>query len=138
MIQPEWRRAAQDLPQSPTAWSYILSGGSKGAFLVVMCLAWWDRAHARYVKETKKARLIKAEDTGVTANFDDLPDHDPKWLEVVSDVVLVMENAQDSEIPAQGMPSPSRRTKRKREPEPAAPRKRSVVRTASSRTRTKA
>ena len=137
-IQPEWRRASQDPPQSRTAWSYILSSGSKGVFLVLMCLAWWDRAHAHYLGKTKDPRQIGGRATGATANF---PDHDAKWLEIVEDVTLVMENAQNCDIP--GMPSPSRGAKRKREPEPATPRKQSTAKrsatgSTSSRTRSKA
>ena len=114
-IQPEWRRSEQDLPQNLNQWAYILSGGSKGAFLVILCLAWWDRAHERHVEKEKEARRVEAEAAGVTANFSDLPDHDAKWLKVVNDVAFVMQRARDCAIPARGVPSPSRRGKRKRQ-----------------------
>ena len=137
-LQPEWRRSAQDPPQSRTSWSYILSGGSKGVFLVVMCLAWWDRAHARSLDEKKGARQVGAEAPGATKGLGDRPDHDADWLEIVRDVTSVMEKAQNCDVPTRGMPSPGRGAKRKREPEPAAPRKKSASRSTSSRTRSKA
>lgn len=121
-IQPEWRRSNRDPSPTPDQWSYILSGGSKGAFLLILCLAWWDRAHERYLKK------------GATGSAGDLPDHDPEWLKIVNDVAFVMRKAQDSRVPNRGMPSPSRRMKRKREAEPSTSRKRSTP----SRTRTKA
>ena len=126
-IQPEWRRVEEGPPQGPTTWSFILSGGSKGAFLIIMCLVWWDRAHARYLEE-ENARRIKAEAAGVTVNFDDFPpDHDAEWLKIVEDITFVMEMARDCDITARGQPSPSRRVKRKRDPEPPTPRKKTAA-----------
>ena len=98
-IQPEWRRTEQDPPQDSTAWSYMLAGGSKGIFLVILCLAWWDRAHARYLEEEKNARWTQAGATGATPSFEDLPDHDVDWLGVVNDVAFAMERAQKCDIP---------------------------------------
>ena len=89
-IQPEWRRSKQEPPQSPSRWSYILSGGSKGAFLVILCLAWWDRAYERHLEKQKEARRVAAEAAGIVASFDDLPDHNAAWLNVVNDVAFVM------------------------------------------------
>ena len=117
-IQPEWRRSKRDPPQDPNRWSYILSGGSKGAFLVILCLAWWDRSYERHIGEQKRARQVEAEAGGVTATFDDLPDHDAGWLNIVNDVAFVMQKARDCAIPARGAPSPSRGGKRKREEDP--------------------
>ena len=114
-IQPEWRRSKPDSPEGPNPWSYILSGGSKGAFLVVLCLAWWDRSHERHIEEQKAARRAEAEAGGVATNFDDLPDHDAGWLSVVNDVTFVMQKARDCIIPTRGAPSPSRGGKRKRQ-----------------------
>ncbi|KAF9777388.1 hypothetical protein BJ322DRAFT_1025784 [Thelephora terrestris] len=122
-IQPEWRSAAQSPSQSRTTWSYILSGGSKGVFLVVMCLAWWDRAHARYLETMEETS-------------DGLPEHDADWLRIVEDFTFVMEKAR-SDI-SEGMPGPSCGPKRKREQEPATPRKKPAARSTSSRTRSKA
>lgn len=136
-IQPEWRRADQDPPQSPTTWSYILSGGSKGVFLIILCLAWWDRAYTRHLEEEKNARQAEAKAAGVTANFDDLPDHDAEWLEIVDDVAFVMGEARHCDIPTRGVPSPSRKAKRKRETEPATPRKKTAIRATSLRTGSK-
>ena len=103
-----------------------------------MCLAWWDRAHARHLEEERVVRRIDASAAGISPNFDDLPDHDPAWLNVVNDVALVMKQAQGSTVPTRGMPSPGRRTKRKHEVEPSTPRKKPVVRTAPLKTRSKA
>ena len=136
-IQPEWRHSEEEPPLGPTTWSFILSGGSKGTFLIVMCLAWWDHAHARY-REEENARRIKAEAAGVIANFDDFPpNHDTEWLKIVEDVAFVMEMARNCDIPTRGQPSPSRRTKRKRDPEPTTPQKRTATRTTlKTRSRT--
>ena len=129
-IQPEWRRSTPDLPQSPDQWSFILSGGSKGAFLLILCLAWWSRAHGRYLEE-RKSRQTEAAAAG---NFDNLPDHNAEWLKIVNDIAFVMRKAQDSQVPGRGALSSSHGAKRKREAEPPTPRKKS----AASRTRSRA
>ena len=121
-IQPGWRGAGEDPPQGTSTWSYILSGGSKGAFLIIMCLAWWGRAHSRYREENGTA-------DGASA----IPDHDPEWLKTIKDVTFVMESAQHCNIPTRGAPSPSRTAKRKHEAEPATPRKKSTVRATRSK-----
>jgi hypothetical protein len=120
-IQPDWRRAGEEPPRGPTTWSYILSGGSKGTFLIVMCLAWWHRAHLRYLKSARGPRR-----THVKTPYFDLPDHDTKWSELVKDLTFIMENAQNCDIPTP-------KEKRKRGHEPASPRKK----TKRSRTRSK-
>jgi hypothetical protein len=125
-IQPEWRQTGEDAPQGASAWSYILSGGSKGAFLILICLAWWGRAHARYLEVEKETRRVDAEATGLMANFDDLPDHDTEWLKIVGDVTFVMEKAQRCDIVKGKAPA-----KRKRETGPTTPRKKSKAKTAS-------
>ena len=119
-IQPEWRCSEQDLPQNPNGWSFILSGGSKGAFLLILCLAWWDRAHEWHLKKQREARRAEAETDGITANFDDLPDHDAEWLNIVNDVAFVMQKARDSTIPARKTVTSGSgsREKRKRQEEP--------------------
>lgn len=122
-IQPEWRRAQEDPPQGSTTWSYILSGGPKGTFLVILCLAWWDRAYGRYLDKEKGARQVMAEAAGVAADFDDLPDHDPEWLKIVDDVAFVMKKAQACDTPTRGASNPGRGAKRKRETKPPTPRK---------------
>ena len=136
-IQPEWRRSGQNPPQGPTEWSYILSGGSKGLFLVIMCLAWWDRAHARYLEEEKDARKIEARAGGVPPNFDNLPDHDPEWSRIVDDVAFALGKAQACSIPGRGVSTPSHRAKRQRETEPTPSRKKSKVNTAPLKTRSR-
>ena len=98
-IQPEWCHSEQDLPQNLNQWAYILSGGSKGIFLVILCLAWWDHAHERHVEKEKEVCWVEVEATGVTANFSDLLDHDAKWLKVVNNVVFIMQRAWDCAIP---------------------------------------
>ena len=122
-IQPEWRQTEQDPPRTPDRWSYILSGGSKGAFLLILCLAWWRRAYEQYLESQKETRRVEAKATGAVARLDDLPDHDAEWLEIVNDLVFVMGRAQIGEVPTKGMPSPSHRVKRKRGAESPTPRR---------------
>lgn len=110
-IQPQWRRAGEEPPNCPTAWSYIISGGSKGTFLIVICLAWWHRAHLRYLKSARGPRRTHAE-----ASYFNLPDHDTKWSELVRDLTFVLEKAQNCVIPTP-------KEKRKRENEPTSSRK---------------
>ena len=64
---------------------------------------------------------------------DVVPDHDPEWLEIVDDVTFVMEKAQECDIPTRGIPSSSRKAKRKHEAEPATPRKKSTGRAVGSK-----
>lgn len=135
-IQPEWRRSKRDPPQDLNQWSYILSGGSKGAFLVILCLAWWDCSYGQHLEEQKRAHQAEAEASGVTATFDDLPDHDVKWLKIVNDVAFVMQKARGCAIPAQGSASPSRGGKRKRQEDPVISQQAPTVK-KSSRKRTK-
>ena len=68
---------------------------------MILCLAWWDRAYGRHLEKQKEARR------------DDLSYHDVEWLKIVNDVAFVMQNARGCEIPTRGMPSPSRKGKRK-------------------------
>ena len=132
MIQPEWRRSKQDLPQSTSQWSYILSGGSKGAFLVILCLAWWDRAYGRHLEE-RKARQGRAKATGVTTGSGDLPAHDAQWLDIVNDVAFVMLKARDCGLPGREVSSPGRRAKRKRQKDGATPQQVPAVRRKRSK-----
>lgn len=135
-IQPEWRRSRRDSPESPSQWAYILSGGSKGAFLIILCLAWWDRAYERHLEKQKKARQVEAETAGGTAKFDDLPDHDAEWLGIVNDVAFVMQKARNCNIPTRGMPGPGREGKRKRQDD-SVPSKQAPTVTRSSRKKAK-
>ena len=133
-IQPEWRRSGQDTPQDPSAWSYILSGGSKGLFLVLMCLSWWHRAHTRFLQE-ENARRTESPVDGTTPNLDDLPTHDPEWLRIVRDVEFVMNKAQDCIIPTRAASTPSRRGKRRHDAPADAPRKKRAVSPKKTRSR---
>ena len=85
------------------------------------------------MEEQRETHRAKAEAAGNTKTLGNLPDHDAEWLKIVNDIAFVMQKAQDSEVPTRGMPSPSRKAKRKHEVEPSTPRKRS----ASLRTRSK-
>lgn len=73
--------------------------------MLILCLAWWDRAHERYLKGQKEAGVSNG-----------IPDHDADWLRVVNDVAFVMRKARDSDIPVKA-------TKRKREVDSSAARK---------------
>lgn len=125
-IQPDWRRSGQDSPQDPSAWSYILSGGSKGLFLVLMCLSWWHRAHTRFLEE-ENARRIEATVAGAAPNLNDLPAYDPEWLRIVQDIAFVIGKAQDCDIPTRAASTPSRRVKRRNDSQSNTPRKRRAV-----------
>ena len=106
-VQPEWRCSKQEPPQSPNQWSYILSGGSKGAFLVILCLVWWDCAYEWHLEKQKEVRRVAAEAAGIVVSFDDLLNHNAVWLNVVNDVAFIMRQAQDCDVPTWGMLSPS-------------------------------
>ena len=41
-IQPKWRYKDEDPANGRNDYSYILSGGKKGVYLLILCLAWWD------------------------------------------------------------------------------------------------
>ena len=73
-----------------------------------MCLAWWHRAHLRYLKSASGPRRTHAEASYLY--------HDSKWLELVKDLTFVMEKAQGC-----GIPAPE--GKRKRQHDPADSRK---------------
>ncbi|KAF9777724.1 hypothetical protein BJ322DRAFT_992316, partial [Thelephora terrestris] len=40
-LQPEWRQKDELSPNDQNNYSYILAGGKKGVFLLILCLAWW-------------------------------------------------------------------------------------------------
>lgn len=100
-----------------------------------MCLAWWDRAHARYTEEEYSRRLEGA--AAGTSNLDDIPDHDVQWLKIVEDVTFVLEKAELCDASTRGMATPSRRAKRRRETEPETPQKKPAAKAASKRTRSR-
>ncbi|KAF9778391.1 hypothetical protein BJ322DRAFT_1025103 [Thelephora terrestris] len=126
-IQPQWR------PKSKTHdsdYSYILAGGKKGVFLLILCLAWWDRAWAQKLEGEKPERHVAARAaTKDDANLDprSLPAHDCAWFNILCDLIYVLERAQGWPVPAKGGPATtgarSGRTKRAAEPANASPRK---------------
>ena len=103
-IQPKWRYKEECFPDVPKDYSYILSGGKKGVFLLILCLAWWDNAHGRDVEKEKakrrKAARAAGRDEGVI-DFDDLRDHECKWFNIVNDLISVMELAQAWPVPGE-------------------------------------
>jgi hypothetical protein len=104
-IQPKWRYKEEDGQKD---YSYILAGGKKGAFLLILCLAWWDRAYGRDMEREKSRRREAARAAGTseaTVDFSDLREHDTKWFNIVNDLIFVMEVAQ-------GWPAPGERTPR--------------------------
>lgn len=86
-------------------YSFILAGGKKGAYLVILCLAWWDRSYGRYLEEAKDKRRAAARAAGkddTTLDFDDLPVHDHRWFNILNDLIIVLERAQACPIPING------------------------------------
>jgi hypothetical protein len=103
-LQPEWRQKDELSPNDQNNYSYILAGGKKGVFLLILCLAWWDKAHGRDV-EKEKARRCDAAKAGMgktALNLDNLLTHETKWLEIVNDLLFVMELAQAWPVPGEG------------------------------------
>lgn len=106
-IQPDWRYTeAEFSPGNPQDYSYILAGGKKGLFLLILCLAWWDRAYGRDIERVKTScrQVVGSGTDRDTLNFDDLRDHEPKWFNLVSDLIRVMEHAQACPLPNESSP----------------------------------
>lgn len=83
-------------------YSFILAGGKKGVFLVILCLAWWDRAYGRGLEKTKAERRAAVQAAGMddtTLNFDDLPVHDLSWFNILNDLIIVLEHAHSWPVP---------------------------------------
>jgi hypothetical protein len=99
-LQPEWRH--ENSPDDPKDYSYILAGGKKGVYLLILCLAWWDKAYGRDLEIEKGRRRDVAKTGKTTLILDDLQDHDTKWLEIVNDLLFVMELAQAWPVPGEG------------------------------------
>lgn len=101
-IQPKWRYKDEASPNNSKDYSFILAGGKKGVFLLILCLAWWDRAYSRDLEKLKNERRAAAR---ATANNDtpldlsDLPDHKHSWFNIVNDLLFVLELAQRSPVP---------------------------------------
>lgn len=115
-IQPEWRYKNELKSNDRKDYSYILAGGKKGVYLLILCLAWWDNAHGRGLEEERaKHREGARTNMGSTPpNFDDLLDHDCKWFNIVNDLLFVLELAQAWPVPegplvAAGAPSRKKR-----------------------------
>ena len=105
-IQPEWRYREEHSSDDRKDYSYILAGGKKGVFLLVLCLAWWDRAYGRNLEEEKTRRREAARAAGTdeaAVDFSDLHEHEYKWFNIVNDLLFVMELAQ-------GWPAPGEST----------------------------
>ena len=106
-LQPKWRYKEDQFPDIQKDYSFILAGGKKGVFLLILCLAWWDRAHGRSVEKEKAKRLEAARASGMdkaTTDFSDLYDHEPKWFNIVNDLISVMDAAQSWPAPGESSP----------------------------------
>ena len=95
-IQPKWRYKSEHSSSNRNDYSYILAGGKKGVFLLILCLAWWDRAHGRNMEAEKDRRREGARATGkddTTLDFSDILEHEWKWFNIVNDLITVLELA---------------------------------------------
>ena len=77
-LQPGWRYKDEFPAKSGNDYSYILAGGKKGVFLLILCLAWWDRAHGRDLEKEKLRRREAAGKDGAALDFRDLSEHEHK------------------------------------------------------------
>lgn len=105
-IQPEWRHQVDTSPNNHD-YSYILAGGKKGVFLLILCLAWWDRAFGKNLDGVKTERRVAAQAAAkdeATLDFSDLPIHDADWLKIINDLIFVLELAQGWPVPTKGTP----------------------------------
>ena len=106
-IQPEWRYKDERAASARNDYSYILAGGRKGVFLLVLCLAWWDRAHGKDMEREIARRRETARADGkddATLDYGDLLEHEYKWFNIVNDLITVLEFAQGSPVPCEGTP----------------------------------
>ena len=104
-LQPEWCYKDESSSENPKDYSYILAGGKKGVYLLILCLAWWDRAYGRNMEQEKArhreaARAAGIDDTAL--NFEDLHEHEYRWFNIVNDLIFVMELAQGWPIAGEG------------------------------------
>ena len=107
-IQPEWRYQGESSSDDLKDYSFILAGGKKGVYLLILCLAWWDRAHGRNTEQEKTRRREAARAAGLddtTLNFDDLREHEHRWFNIVNDLIFVLELAQGWPVPGEGIPA---------------------------------
>ena len=106
-MQPKWRYKNPDPTSSKNDYSYILTGGKKGVYLLILCLAWWDCAYGREMEREKTRRHEAAKAVGkaeTTLDFGDLYDHDVKWFNIVNDLIFVMELAHGWPVPGEDTP----------------------------------
>lgn len=106
-IQPKWRYKDELSVKGGNDYSYILTGGKKGVFLLILCLAWWDKAHGKDLEREKDRRREATRAAGkddTTTNFDDLLDHEYKWFNLVNDLIIVLELAQGWPVPGEKTP----------------------------------
>jgi hypothetical protein len=116
-IQPEWRYKDEHSANNKNDYSYILAGGKKGVYLLILCLAWWDRAHGRGMEREKArrretARVAGKDDTSL--DFTDMLDHDRAWFNIVNDLTFVLELAQGWPVPGEGTPKAAEATPARR------------------------
>ena len=130
-IQPSWRYKGESGPGNNNDYSYILAGGKKGVYLLILCLAWWDKAHGRALEKEKAKRREAARAAGKDdTDFGDLFDHEHKWFNIVNDLTFVLELAEAWQVPDVGTPgvakvaiAPAPRGKRAAEGGNTSPRK---------------
>ena len=106
-IQPEWRYKNELPTNNANNYSYILAGGKKGIFLLILCLAWWDRAHGREMEKEKVRRHETARAAGkddTTLELGDLLDHEYRWFNIVNDLIFVLELAQGGPVTGENAP----------------------------------
>ena len=102
-VQPKWRYKNEYPPDCQKDYSFILAGGKKGVYLLILCLAWWDREYGRNL-EKERVRLAgrgaRKDDTTLDSN--ELLIHEYKWFNIVNDLICVMELAQGWPVPGDG------------------------------------
>ena len=106
-LQPEWRYKNELPTSNGNNYSYMLAGGKKGIFLLVLCLAWWDRVHGQEMEKEKARRREAARAAGnddTTLDFSDLLDHEYRWFNIVNDLIFVLELAQGGPVPGESTP----------------------------------
>ena len=103
-MQPKWRYKEDQFPDTRKDYSFILAGGKKGVFLLILCLAWWDRAYGRSVEKEKAKRLEVGRASGTDEATTNSNDHEPGWFSIVNDLISVMDAAQSWPAPGEGAP----------------------------------
>ena len=112
-LQPEWRYKNELPTSNGNNYSYIIAGGKKGVFLLILCLAWWDRAYGRDLEKEKAKRREAARAAGkgdAMLDFGDLQEHETKWFNIVNDLIFVLELAQGWPVPGEDIPGTKKAT----------------------------